>query len=213
MGTVRNSRLLFSLSLSLGLPASAARLSLTGKTHPVAGEMLESLWMIIACGYTGFMHVLLSQDNCLFGYSNQGNRCRGYLWERACLLKDVGHLSSEVSHQQCMLVCFRLVHKRTHTEPQGAHERSVCLQDTTCCRQGWTPSSGLCSGAVVGLDNKQNIHTASNLLNRNYSDYSDVYCDIACPASNCSITFDKSLLFDTHTNFTSIMFKMFLHLH
>lgn len=32
-------------------------LTLTGKTHPVAGEMLESLRIIIACGYTGLKRV------------------------------------------------------------------------------------------------------------------------------------------------------------
>lgn len=82
--TVKTSRMLFSLSPSLGLPATIACLSLAGKTHP---EMLKSLRMIIACSYSGFTRVFVSQGNCLFGLLESSKLVEG-LFERVCALTE-----------------------------------------------------------------------------------------------------------------------------
>lgn len=113
--TAKTSRVLFSSSLSLGLLATIACLSLAGKTHP---EMLESPQMIIASTATQ----AASQGKCLFGWRESKKLMDGLLAQTR------RHPSSEVSHQPCTVTCLWLVHKhtRTHTHPQEAQEE-CCL--------------------------------------------------------------------------------------
>lgn len=114
--TVKTSRMLFSLSPPLGLPATVACLSLAGKTHP---EMLKSLWMIIACSYTGFMRVFLSQGNCLFS-SLESRKLLKRLFVRVCEptegCRSTCPRSSATNNAQWPASCLYIsTHKHTHS--------------------------------------------------------------------------------------------------
>lgn len=133
--TVKTSRMLFSLSPSLGLPATIACLSLAGKTHP---EMLKFLRMIIACSYTGFMRVFLSQGNCLFGLLESSELVEG-LFVRVCAPTEGcrGTCSRRSATNNARWPSSYLyINTQTYTQPQGAQGRAVCLHHSTRCRQG-----------------------------------------------------------------------------
>lgn len=133
--------------------------------------MLKSLRMILACSYKGFMFPCCKATVCSV-CSNQENWWRGCLWECARLLKNAEApvLGGQPPTMQWPASDWYInTHRRTHThtQPQGAQERAVCLHHSTGCRQGWTPSSGHGGGAV--LHNTQ-TNVASYPLHRSYSD-------------------------------------------
>lgn len=140
-------------------------LSLTGKTHPVAGVPHRRSW----CAAT-------QASSVLFSVTRQMS-----VW--LTLMQETGtgatFVCVRVPAEGCKDTCPRRsatnevwwpasdLHVNTHTHActasRSTEERAVCLYHSSRCRRGWTPST-------VVLLHIPHKHTVSNPLNSSYSD-------------------------------------------